>query len=64
MAFNDELLAWRKIMGLTQAQAAEKFGVPPTTYRNWEYAEVQKMPGAAAKLFETFKSPTPKGETQ
>jgi transcriptional regulator with XRE-family HTH domain len=40
-----ELRQWRKLLGYTQEQAANEFGVTRPTIQNWEY-EVTSVPAA------------------
>ena len=40
----EELLEWRKRLGLTQAEAGQKFGVTRATIQNWE-SESTPIPG-------------------
>jgi len=46
---SEELHALRKSIGLTQEQAAEKFGVDIRSYRRWENGE-RGIPGPAVVL--------------
>jgi transcriptional regulator with XRE-family HTH domain len=41
----EELLEWRKRLGLTQAEVGQKFGVSRATIQNWE-SESTPIPGA------------------
>ena len=43
------LVAWRKRLGLTQAQAADFLNVPLGTYRGWELGRFP-VPGPVALL--------------
>jgi len=45
----DEILAWRRGMGLTEPAAAKLIGHPPSSYRQWEDGK-NKPPGAVVML--------------
>jgi transcriptional regulator with XRE-family HTH domain len=46
------LLKWRTKMGLTQKQAAKKFGTTQPVYCRWEKRERAPRPAVAARIVE------------
>ena len=50
MTFRDTLKAWRLLQGLTQAEAAQKLGVPLRTLNNWERASRPVVPRDVVRL--------------
>lgn len=48
---SERLKKWRKALGMTQPEAAERLRVPLPTYRNWEQA-VSRVPGTVWAFIE------------
>lgn len=46
------LRKWRKALGLTQKQAADRLGVSVRTYEGWEQGKGPSNPGPVKKLME------------
>ena len=54
-AFGERLFAARAVLGLSQAQVAEKLGITQTAYADWERYPVALRPDQIEKLTEIFK---------
>ncbi|WP_397604989.1 helix-turn-helix transcriptional regulator [Sphingorhabdus sp.] len=54
-----KLKAWRSVEGLTQAQAAKRFGVTRMTWFRWENGEIQPRGHAMRSLCEIINDLQP-----
>ena len=55
--FGERLHAARTVIGLSQAQVAEKLGITQTAYADWERHPVALRPDQVEKLTQIFKVP-------
>ena len=53
---NERLKEARDRLGLTQAEVAEKAGIPTRTYQNCEYTDVKPNVVTAIKIAKVLKS--------
>jgi transcriptional regulator with XRE-family HTH domain len=56
--FAKALLAWRKLEGFTQKQAAACIGIPPATYIHWEHGERMPSDFVVKKIMEQINEPS------